>query len=94
MYINYRISFHPRPHLCQKFIPGERKPRHAKISVTRKVMAIWQPLPTSTDRSITDEGARNTSPCTSFQPNSSCASSEDSAWTVRGVEVSAAVWFV
>lgn len=36
---------------------------------------IWLPLPTKTLSSMARRGGRNTSPCTSFQPNYSCASS-------------------
>ena len=36
---------------------------------------ICSPFPTKTDKSIPLRGGRNTSPWTSFHPNSSCASS-------------------
>ncbi|TNN72761.1 hypothetical protein EYF80_017045 [Liparis tanakae] len=38
-------------------------------------MKIWVPCPRNTDSNMPFLGGRNTSPCTCFHPDSSCASS-------------------
>ncbi|KAG5460314.1 MAG: hypothetical protein BJ554DRAFT_7654 [Olpidium bornovanus] len=40
----------------------------------------WAPVPAMTERSIGFAGGRNTSPWTSFHPESSCTSSWASIW--------------
>mmetsp|Transcript_98799 Transcript_98799/g.211724 ORF Transcript_98799/g.211724 Transcript_98799/m.211724 type:complete len:217 (-) Transcript_98799:927-1577(-) len=60
-----------KPPLCA----GDRKPKSAKIRVTTDMPKICTPEPTETARSLPNLGLRKTSPCTSFQPVSSAASS-------------------
>mmetsp|Transcript_46086 Transcript_46086/g.116667 ORF Transcript_46086/g.116667 Transcript_46086/m.116667 type:complete len:206 (-) Transcript_46086:782-1399(-) len=50
---------------------GERNPSAANRMVTSAHSRIWMPVPTCTQRCMAAGGARNTSPMTSFQPNSS-----------------------
>lgn len=44
-------------------------------SVMKVMMKIWVPCPRNTDSNMPFLGGRNTSPCTCFHPDSSCASS-------------------
>lgn len=60
-------------------LAGERKPRTAKMRTASAMLRTWAPEPTRTERKRGMAGARNTSPCTSFHPVSSCASSTDSS---------------
>uniref|UniRef100_A0A0E0E4H7 Uncharacterized protein n=1 Tax=Oryza meridionalis TaxID=40149 RepID=A0A0E0E4H7_9ORYZ len=59
---------------------GERRPRMAKSSVTSSIPRNCTPVPTNTHSVPARAGGRNTSPCTSFHPVSSCASSCVSSW--------------
>lgn len=43
--------------------------------VMKVMMKIWVPCPRNTDSNMPFLGGRKTSPCTCFQPDSSCASS-------------------
>mmetsp|Transcript_27831 Transcript_27831/g.91095 ORF Transcript_27831/g.91095 Transcript_27831/m.91095 type:complete len:273 (-) Transcript_27831:677-1495(-) len=61
-------------------LAGERKPSTAKPSVMTVIPRSCTPVPTHTERSEKFSGARKTSPCTSFHPVSSCASSAVSSW--------------
>mmetsp|Transcript_39708 Transcript_39708/g.55393 ORF Transcript_39708/g.55393 Transcript_39708/m.55393 type:complete len:243 (-) Transcript_39708:640-1368(-) len=68
-------------------VAGDRNPRQAKKRVTHTTPMICDPVPRSTERSIGFPGGRKTSPCTSFQPNSSCASSDSSALLYREISL-------
>jgi hypothetical protein len=57
---------------------GLRKPSTAKTSRQTHIASTCMPPPTKTERNMgpkKPEGGRKTSPCTSFQPVSSAASS-------------------
>ena len=45
------------------------------LRVMQVIISSWKPFPRNTDSSMPLVGGLNTSPCTSFHPNSSCASS-------------------
>mmetsp|Transcript_23134 Transcript_23134/g.71540 ORF Transcript_23134/g.71540 Transcript_23134/m.71540 type:complete len:232 (-) Transcript_23134:489-1184(-) len=61
-------------------LAGLRKPSTAKSTVTTPMPVSCTPQPHSTLSMPGAAGGRNTSPCTSFQPVSSCASSTVSSW--------------
>ena len=54
---------------------GLRNPSSANTMVTNVMTRSWTPVPTYTESSAGAGGGRKTSPCTSFHPVSSCASS-------------------
>jgi len=56
-------------------LAGDKKPSSANTSVMVDMEMTCTPLPTSTESMSGCDGGRKTSPCTSFQPVSSCASS-------------------
>mmetsp|Transcript_15928 Transcript_15928/g.38773 ORF Transcript_15928/g.38773 Transcript_15928/m.38773 type:complete len:208 (+) Transcript_15928:314-937(+) len=59
---------------------GLRNPSTANTMVTNVMPSSCTPVPTYTDSRPGATGGRNTSPCTSFHPVSSCASSTVSSW--------------
>ena len=61
-------------------LAGDRKPSVANTMVTRVMPNSCTPVPASTASQEAAAGGRKTSPCTSFHPVSSCASSALSSW--------------
>ena len=59
---------------------GLRKPSTANTMVTTAMPSSCVPVPTYVASHAACGGARNASPCTSFHPVSSCASSAVSSW--------------
>ena len=63
---------------------GERKPTAAKMMVMMAIRKSCTPVPTSTQNIIgIVAGGRNTSACTSFQPDSSRSSAFSSSVSTR-----------
>mmetsp|Transcript_786 Transcript_786/g.3242 ORF Transcript_786/g.3242 Transcript_786/m.3242 type:complete len:313 (-) Transcript_786:443-1381(-) len=56
-------------------LAGDKKPSTANTITTKVMKSSCVPVPTRSASDVACAGARNTSPCTSFHPLSSCASS-------------------
>lgn len=60
-------------------LDGERNPNRAKMMVQPVMTKSCTPFPRRTERRRGRDGVRKTSPCTSFQPESSCTPSSSKA---------------
>ena len=72
-----------KPVTIEPRLAGERNPSAANMIVDTDIQKIWTPVPMSTENRIGLGGGRKTSPCTSFQPLSSCSSAFSSSVGIR-----------